>query len=123
MYPCITEAEVCDLEKKLGVAIPDVYRDFLMNVSNGLNIMNCTLALHGCRTSYNRADFESRYPFNIEDVQKSERPKNATPEMFFLPLIIMTAQSSILIPRMIRYTIATAMMRRRLNHGIRYRQC
>lgn len=83
MYPCITEAEVCDLEKKLGCAIPEVYRDFLMNVSNGLNVMNCTLALHGCRTSYNRADFESRYPFNIEDVQKSERPKNATPEMFF----------------------------------------
>lgn len=83
MYPCITEAEVCDLEKKLGVAISEVYRDFLMNVSNGLNVMNCTLALHGCRTSYNRADFESRYPFNIEDVQKYERPKNATPEMFF----------------------------------------
>lgn len=123
MYPCITEAEVCDLEKKLGVAIPEVYRDFLMNVSNGLNVMNCTLALHGCRTSYNRADFESRYPFNIEDVQKYERPKNATPEMFFLPLIIMTAQSSILIPRIIRYTIVIAMMRRRLNHGIRYRQC
>ncbi len=83
MYPCITEAEVCDLEKKLGVAIPEVYRDFLMNVSNGLNVMNCTLALHGCRMSYNRADFESRYPFNIEDVQKYERPKNATQEMFF----------------------------------------
>lgn len=62
MYPCITEAEVCDLEKRLGVAIPEIYRDFLMNVSNGLNIMTCTLALHGCRTSYNRADFESRYP-------------------------------------------------------------
>ena len=60
MYPCITEAEVCDLEKRLGVAIPEIYRDFLMNVSNGLNIMTCTLALHGCRTSYNRADFESR---------------------------------------------------------------
>ena len=83
MYPCITEAEVCDLEKKLGCAIPKVYKDFLMNESNGLNVMNCTLALHGCRMSYNRADFESRYPFNIEDVQKYERPKNATPEMFF----------------------------------------
>ena len=44
MYPCITEAEVCDLEKKLGCAIPEVYRDFLMNVSNGFDIMNCTLA-------------------------------------------------------------------------------
>lgn len=124
MYPCITEAEVCDLEKKLGVAIPDVYRDFLMNVSNGLNIMNCTLALHGCRTSYNRADFESRYPHLILKMCRSLNGlKMPHRKCSFLPLIIMTAQSSILIPRMIRYTIATAMMRRRLNHGIRYRQC
>ena len=56
MYPCITETEVCDLEKKLGYAIPEIYRDFLMNVSNGFDIMNCTLALHGCRTSYDRSD-------------------------------------------------------------------
>ena len=83
MYPCITEAEVCDLEKRLGVAIPEVYKDFLMNVSNGFDIMNCTLALHGCRTSYDRSDLDSWYPFNLEDVQKYERPKNATPEMFF----------------------------------------
>ena len=73
MYPCITEAEVCDLEKKLGCAIPEVYRDFLMNVSNGFDIMNCTLALHGCRTSYDRSDLDSWYPFNIEDIQKYER--------------------------------------------------
>lgn len=84
MYPCVTEAEVCDLEKRLGIAIPKVYKDFLMNVSNGFDIMNCTLALHGCRTSYNRSDLDSWYPFNLEDVQKYERPKNATPEMFFL---------------------------------------
>lgn len=84
MYPCVTEAEVCDLEKRLGIAIPKVYKDFLMNVSNGFDIMNCTLALHGCRTSYDRSDLDSWYPFNLEDVQKYERPKNATPEMFFL---------------------------------------
>lgn len=83
MYPCITEAEVCDLEKKLGCAIPEVYRNFLMNVSNGFDIMNCTLALHGCRTSYNRSDLDSWYPFSLEDIQKNERPKNATQEMFF----------------------------------------
>lgn len=83
MYPCITEAEVCDLEKKLECAIPEVYRNFLMNVSNGFDIMNCTLALHGCRTSYNRSDLDSWYPFSLEDIQKNERPKNATQEMFF----------------------------------------
>ena len=83
MYPCVTETEVCDLEKRLGVAIPKVYKDFLMNVSNGFDIMNCTLALHGCRTSYNRSDLDSWYPFSLEDIQKYERPKNATLEMFF----------------------------------------
>ena len=72
MYPCITEAEVCDLEKKLGCAIPEVYRDFLMNVSNGFDIMNCTLALHGCRTSYDRSDLDSWYPFNIEDIRTAQ---------------------------------------------------
>lgn len=61
MYPCVTETEVCDLEKRLGVAIPKVYKDFLMNVSNGFDIMNCTLALHGCRTSYDRSDLDSWY--------------------------------------------------------------
>ena len=70
-------------EKKLGCAIPEVYRNFLMNVSNGFDIMNCTLALHGCRTSYNRSDLDSWYPFSLEDIQKYERPKNATLEMFF----------------------------------------
>lgn len=113
MYPCITEAEVCDLEKKLGCAIPEVYRNFLMNVSNGFDIMNCTLALHGCRTSYDRSDLDSWYPFNLEDIQKYERPKNATPEMFFSHLIIMIAQSSILILRIIRYTIVIHMMQYR----------
>ena len=121
MYPCVTETEVCDLEKRLGVAIPKVYKDFLMNVSNGFDIMNCTLALHGCRTSYDRSDLDSWYPFNLEDVQKYERPKNATPEMFFLVnglrmphrkcsfwvLMNMTAQNSISIRWMIRYTIVT----------------
>ena len=93
--------------EELGCAIPEVYRDFLMNVSNGLNVMNCTLALHGCRTSYNRADFESRYPFNIEDVQKYERPKNATPEMFFFASYNYDGSNSISIRWMIRYTIVT----------------
>lgn len=73
MYPCVTETEVCDLEKRLGVAIPKVYKDFLMNVSNGFDIMNCTLALHGCRTSYDRSDLDSWYPFNLEDVQKDDK--------------------------------------------------
>ena len=83
MYPCATETEIYDLEKRLGCAIPEVYRNFLMNVSNGFDIMNCTLALHGCRTSYNRSDLDSWYPFSLEDIQKNERPKNATQEMFF----------------------------------------
>lgn len=83
MYPCITEAEVCDLEKRLGCAIPEVYRDFLMNVANGFDIMNCTLALHGCMASYDRSDLDSWYPFSLEDIQKYERPKNSSPEMFF----------------------------------------
>ena len=120
MYPCITEAEVCDLEKKLGCAIPEVYRDFLMNVSNGFDIMTahwrCTVAghhttdqiwIHGIRLI-------------LKIFKSTNGPRMPHRKCSFLPLIIMTAQSSILIPRIIRYTIVIAMMRRRLNHGIRY---
>lgn len=41
MYPCATEAEICNLEKSLGAAIPKICKDFLMNVANGFDIMNC----------------------------------------------------------------------------------
>lgn len=123
MYPCVTETEVCDLEKRLGVAIPEVYKDFLMNVSNGFDIMNCTLALHGCRTSYTEAIWIHGIRLILKMSKSLNGLKMPHRKCSFLPLIIMTAQSSILIPRIIRYTIVTAMMLHRLNHGIRYRQC
>ena len=109
MYPCITEAEVCDLEKKLGCAIPEVYRDFPAH-------WRCTVAghhttdqiwIHGIRLI-------------LKIFKSTNGPRMPHRKCSFLPLIIMTAQSSILIPRIIRYTIVIAMMRRRLNHGIRY---
>lgn len=123
MYPCVTETEVCDLEKRLGVAIPKVYKDFLMNVSNGFDIMNCTLALHGCRTSYNRSDLDSWYPFILKMSKSMKGLRMPHRKCSFWVLMNMTAQNSISIRWMIRYTIVTAMMRRRLKHGIRYRQC
>ena len=108
MYPCITEAEVCDLEKKLGCAIPEVYRNFLMNVSNGFDIMNCTLALHGCRT-------EAIWIHGIHSVLKIFRKMSGLRmphrRCSFLLLIIMTVQSFILIHRIIRYTTVTVTTR------------
>ena len=108
MYPCITETEVCDLEKKLGCAIPEVYRDFLMNVSNGFDIMNCTLALHGCRTSYDIWIHGIRLILKI--FKNMNGPRMPHRKCSFLPLMIMTVQSFILILQIIRYTIVVHMM-------------
>ena len=83
MYPCLSAEEVAQLEMRLQSSIPAEYKQFLMKCSNGLKLMVTTFSLYGSRASYNRTDFLLRYPFNIEDIQKNERPKNSTSEMFF----------------------------------------
>lgn len=110
MYPCIAETETCDLEKKLGCAIPEIYRDFLMNVSNGFDIMNCTLALHGCRTSMTDRIWIHGIRLILKIFKSTNGPRMPHRKCSFLPLMNMTVQSFILILRIIRYTIVVHMM-------------
>ena len=73
------------MEKSMGREIPIQYREFLLNCSNGLNIMNTALCLFGCRKLAGRDITASRQPFDLVTLNtyKSERPKNATPDLFF----------------------------------------
>lgn len=83
LYPCLSAEEVAQLEMRLQCPIPAAYKQFLMQCSNGLKLLVTTFSLYGSRASYNRTDFSLRYPFDLMDIQKHERPKNATAEMFF----------------------------------------
>lgn len=85
MYETLAECDVVAMEKSMERKIPTQYRDFLLNCSNGLNIMNTTLCLFGHRKMVGRDITASRQPFDlvILNKYKSERPQNATPDLFF----------------------------------------
>lgn len=86
MYETLSEGDVTVMEKSMGRKIPAQYREFLLSCSNGLNIMNTTLCLFGHRKIAGRDISASRQPFDLVTLNKykSERPKNATPDLFFI---------------------------------------
>lgn len=85
IYDTVSESDVTAMEKSMGREIPIQYREFLLNCSNGLNIMSTTLCLFGCRKLVGRDITASRQPFDLVTLNtyKSERPKNATSNLFF----------------------------------------
>ena len=86
MYETLSEYDVVAMEKSMGRKIPAQYREFLLNCSNGLNIMNTTLCLFGHRKITGRDITASRQPFDLVTLNryKSERPQNATSDLFFI---------------------------------------
>ena len=85
IYETLSKNDVETIEKSLERKIPVQYRDFLLNCSNGLNIMNTTLCLFGYRKMTGRDIIASQQPFDLVTLNryKSERPRNATPDLFF----------------------------------------
>ncbi len=67
-------------EKQLK--IPDVYMDFLVNVSNGFSLFLGTLSLHGIKENYSRS-LGVEEPFDLLTANIKERPKNAKETYFF----------------------------------------
>ena len=85
MYSTLSECDVVAMEKSMERKIPIQYREFLLNCSNDLNIMNTTLCLFGCRKLAGRDITASRQPFDLVTLNTytSERTKNASPDLFF----------------------------------------
>lgn len=85
IYDTLSEGDVMAMEKSMGRKIPTQYREFLLNCSNGLNFMHTTLCLFGHRKIVGRDITASRQPFDLVTLNKykSERPQNATPDLFF----------------------------------------
>ena len=86
MYGCLSEREIDSIEQSISKKIPKQYRDFLMNCTNGLNLMGTTLCLFGYRSMVGRDMVACRQPFDLITLNKykSERPHNATHDMFFI---------------------------------------
>ena len=65
--------------------IPESYKDFLMNFSNGLILLSSTLSLYGLQRQLNRSlSVNSRQPYSIITSNIYERPNNAKDNYFFI---------------------------------------
>lgn len=84
LYPPLSKNDVQALEKELGMEIPIDYKKFLLDVSNGLDILVGTFCLDGLRRNYKRSTDESRQPFSIITANIRERPRNAADDYFFI---------------------------------------
>ena len=80
----LSEEDIFHLEDRLHQNIPDPYKDFLRNVSNGATVC-CELFLYGYRRIHNKDKgiiyvFE---PYDLEDINCSDWVKKTSPDMFF----------------------------------------
>jgi hypothetical protein len=76
--------EIYIIENEIKTDIPFGYKDFLMNYSNGINILSSTFSLYGLRKNNNREIDADRQPYSVITPNIFERPKNAKSNFFFI---------------------------------------
>lgn len=83
IFPVITEKEIKEIENNIGIKIPEDYRQFLTEFSNGLTILTEEFSLYGY--SGNRRTSESIWqPFDLVLYNTLYKPQKATPEMLII---------------------------------------
>jgi len=83
LFRGLSEAELTELDRRLGRRLPDSYRQFLA-WHNGLSLFSGALYLAGLRTSYVRAGEAMWQPFALEDSNVTGRPRSARPSDVFI---------------------------------------
>jgi hypothetical protein len=84
IYPTLSDQEVGRLERELNMPIPDTYKWFLQNGSNGLNVFVGKFYLYGLRKDLGRTIEASRQPYSPDIANDGERPSNAKQNYFFI---------------------------------------
>lgn len=84
IYPEVGEDEIITMEKEINKIIPTSYVDFLTKFSNGLNVLGDTLCLFGYRANLARTEELSWQPFSLISLNRYDKPKNSTDDMFFI---------------------------------------
>lgn len=86
IFPKLKSEEISLLEKECGTSLPDSYKYFLMNFSNGLDFINDTLSLFGLRKIAGRTIEASRQPYALKTPNKDERGyvENVKDSYFFI---------------------------------------
>ena len=84
LYAPLSQAEITQIENELACPIPSSYKSFLLQVSNGLDILCNTFYLYGFRRDYNRNGIDIFQPYSIIDFNRFEKPGNSKTGMFFI---------------------------------------
>lgn len=84
LYCKLSMDDFSNLEKDLGMKIPDQYKFFLLNISNGLSIFSAAINLYGLRHNYNRTGEDMYQPIHIEDANKLRRIPEASDDVLFI---------------------------------------
>jgi len=84
LYPVLNNEEVLQLEQVVRTEIPESYKSFLMNASNGLSLFVDAFYLYGLRKLAGRGIAASRQPFSPDIANIDERPENAKDSYFFI---------------------------------------
>lgn len=84
IYPVLNEQDIVTLESELNTQIPNDYKWFLLNCSNGLKIFVSKFYLYGLRKELGRSIESSRQPYGLDISNVDERPDNAKDSYFFI---------------------------------------
>ena len=80
----LKEEEILYMEQEKSIKIPITYKNFLMNLSNGLDIFNGTLTFYGYRKHYKRDESLLFQPFALEITNVYERPEFSKDNYFYI---------------------------------------
>lgn len=84
IYPVLSEQDIITLENELNTKIPEDYKWFLLNFSNGLGVFVAKFYLYGLRKELGRTIEASRQPYSPVIANVNERPENAKDSHFFI---------------------------------------
>ena len=84
IYPILNDNDIKKIEMELPIKIPEVYKFFLLNYSNGLNVCLSSFYLDGLRKQLGRSIEASRQPYSIITTNTQEKPQNSKDNYFFI---------------------------------------
>lgn len=86
IFPKLKSSEIEVLENECEMSIPNSYKNFLMNFSNGIDFINDTLSLFGLRKTLGRTLEAARQPYALKTPNRDERccVKNTKETYFFI---------------------------------------
>lgn len=84
LFKVLNEKDISVLESEIESIIPEEYKYFLLNKTNGLRFFITNFSLYGLRKQLGRDLEAAAQPFDLQTPNTIEKPKNAKEEHFFI---------------------------------------